>query len=79
MRDIGRVAAVSIAVTGPVAHLVERRHGMAEVVGSIPIGSTEAALFERPDHSPPAPAEVVGSIPIGSTEGGARRAWRVSS
>jgi hypothetical protein len=27
---------------GPVAHLVERRHGMAKVVGSIPIGSTAA-------------------------------------
>ena len=25
---------------GPVAHLVERRHGMAEATGSIPVGST---------------------------------------
>jgi hypothetical protein len=25
---------------GPVAHLVECRHGMAEVTGSIPVGST---------------------------------------
>jgi hypothetical protein len=33
-------APVSIEGSGPVAHLVECRHGMAEVVGSIPIGST---------------------------------------
>jgi hypothetical protein len=28
---------------GPVAHLVECRHGMAEVTGSIPVGSTDKA------------------------------------
>jgi hypothetical protein len=36
----GENRSVSIELRGPVAHLVERRHGMAEVVGSIPIGST---------------------------------------
>jgi hypothetical protein len=32
---------VSIEDSGPVAQLVERIHGMDEVVGSIPIGSTD--------------------------------------
>lgn len=35
-------------VHGPVAQLVERRHGMAKVVGSIPIGSTPAFCIPKP-------------------------------
>ena len=31
---------ISFGKTGPVAHLVERFHGMEEAVGSIPIRST---------------------------------------
>jgi hypothetical protein len=31
---------------GGVAQLVERLHGMQEVVGSIPIASTKRSLFE---------------------------------
>ena len=37
---------VSVPSRGPVAHLVERRHGMAKATGSIPVGSTE------PDSAP---------------------------
>ena len=40
------------AASGPVAHLVERRHGMAEATGSIPVGSTRlqgGGLSPAPD------------------------------
>ena len=35
------VALLASKTPGPVAHLVECRHGMAEVTGSIPVGSTD--------------------------------------
>ena len=32
---------------GPIAHLVERFHGMEEVTGSIPVGSTKVLRIYR--------------------------------
>ena len=36
----------TLGTPGAVAQLGERRHGMAEVRGSIPLGSTDLQLFE---------------------------------
>lgn len=43
--DRRTAAGIVGASTGPVAQLVERRHGMAEVRGSTPLGSTASSGF----------------------------------